>query len=104
MGELVLRHDITKQQTYMKELDDHLWVSGKPAASAMMLLRKIRHGAPLGQPPFPTAGSFAYKQKGRPGQDSTHNRHRDSDRNERDRRDRDRSRSRDRDRRERDRS
>lgn len=97
LADILSRYDETKRKDYFVEIERHLEVSNRPSAMAMMLLKKLGEGQPLGRPGPPAPGSYLDRlqqersSRGRGDRD----RGRDTDR--------ERGRSRERDRRERDR-
>jgi len=96
LADILARYDDSKRKEYLVEIERHLEVSSRPSAMAMMLLRKLGEGQPLGRPGPPAPGSYLDKiQRERSdrhrGRDDDRDRDRDRDRREKDRdRDRDR--------------
>lgn len=101
LADIVSRFDVAKKKAMYDELERHLEVSNKPSAMAMLLLRKLSEGTPLGRPGPPAPGSYVDKktreqkeQRGEKDKDRRDDRDRDRDRDRRDDRERRRSRSR----------
>merc|ERR1719373_899912 len=68
LADILARYDENKRKEYLVEIERHLEVSNRPSAMAMMLLRKLGEGAPLGRPGPPAPGSYLDKvQKDRGG-------------------------------------
>merc|ERR1719422_197860 len=68
LADTLARHDEAKRKQYLIDIEKHLEVSDRPSARAMMLLRKLGEGQPLGRPGPPAPGSFvdlANKEKER---------------------------------------
>lgn len=58
LADTLARHPQTKRVAIIAELDKHLEVAKKPSARAMMLLRQVGQGAPLGHVGPPAPGSY----------------------------------------------
>mmetsp|Transcript_47319 Transcript_47319/g.133472 ORF Transcript_47319/g.133472 Transcript_47319/m.133472 type:complete len:320 (-) Transcript_47319:57-1016(-) len=95
LADIIARFEEPKKKEMYEELEKHFEVSNRPSAMAMMLLRKLSEGQPLGRPGPAAPGSYL-DRKMRERQDGKDS-HGDRDRDRR--RSRDRGRSRDRDRR-----
>merc|ERR1711972_575367 len=91
IADIIARFDEAKKKEMYDELERHFEVSNRPSAMAMMLLRKLSEGQPLGRPGPAAPGSYL-DRKMRERQE-----HQDRDR-DRDRHRRSRDRDRDRDR------
>jgi len=117
LADILARYDEERRREYLVEIERHLEVSSRPSAMAMMLLRKLGEGQPLGRPGPPAPGSYIDKQQreqrggsdrgsggdrgGGRDRDRSRDRRggdRDRDRDRRGDRDRDKDRDRDRDR------
>merc|ERR1712151_136615 len=100
LADILSRYDAEKRKEYMAQIEQHLVVSNRPSAMAMMLLKKLGNAEPLG-PPGPIAPGSLADQARREGGKKEQDRERDRDRgrrDDRDRRDKSQRRSRDRDR------
>eukprot|EP00927_Polykrikos_kofoidii_P020132 TRINITY_DN1948_c1_g1_i1.p1 TRINITY_DN1948_c1_g1~~TRINITY_DN1948_c1_g1_i1.p1 ORF type:complete len:290 (-),score=63.83 TRINITY_DN1948_c1_g1_i1:173-1042(-) len=99
LSDILGRYDPERKKDYIKELEKHLEVAGRPSAIVMMMLKKISDGQPLGKVGSPQPGSFiARNQESARGGRDRDRRDRSRDRGDRDRDRRDRSRDRDRER------
>merc|ERR1711972_1081793 len=58
LADICSRFDEAKRQEMYDELERHFEVSNRPSAMAMMLLRKLSEGQPLGRPGPPAPGSY----------------------------------------------
>lgn len=58
LADILGRYDEAKKKVMYEELDRHLEVSNKPSAMAMLLLRKLSDGTPLGRPGPIAPGSY----------------------------------------------
>lgn len=100
LADILARYPEEKRHNYIKEITGHLEVSNRPSAMAMMMLKKLGDGSPLGRPGPVAPGSYLDKQKNgdrggdrdRRGGDNRDRRDRDRDRDRDDRGDRDRDR------------
>jgi hypothetical protein len=91
LADVLARRPETRKED-MAQLEKHLEISNRPSAMAMMLLARLREGAPLGDPVRDAApGSYLDRLQRERGRD------RDRDRDRRRSRSRDRRRSRSRD-------
>merc|ERR1719221_2000309 len=61
LADILARYDDAKRKEYLVEVERHLEVSNRPSAMAMMLLRKLGEGQPLGRPGPPAPGSYLDK-------------------------------------------
>merc|ERR550525_40110 len=61
LADILARYDDAKRKEYLVEIEKHLEVSNRPSAMAMMLLRKLGEGQPLGRPGPPAPGSYLDK-------------------------------------------
>mmetsp|Transcript_45517 Transcript_45517/g.83323 ORF Transcript_45517/g.83323 Transcript_45517/m.83323 type:complete len:282 (+) Transcript_45517:121-966(+) len=89
LADILARYDEEKRQDYLGQLERHLEASNKPSAMAMMLLKKLGDGQPLGRPGNPSPGSYLDRLE---QEKKTRERHGEKDRDkdrDRDRRDRD---------------
>lgn len=112
LSDVLAKYAPGRRQEYLRSVEKHLEVSGRPSATVMLLLKKLGEGTPLGNPGRPAPGCYLEREK-KEKDDSRRPRDKDyrprspgarggGDR-DRDRDRRDRSRSRDRERRDRDR-
>lgn len=62
LADILGRYDPERKADYIKELEKHLEVAGRPSAIVMMMLKKISDGMPLGKVGAPQAGSWAARQ------------------------------------------
>lgn len=62
LADILARYDEDRRKEYVKEIEKHLEVSNRPSAMAMMLLKKLGAGEPLGRPGQPAPGSWASQQ------------------------------------------
>jgi len=65
LSDNICRHPQEKREKYYEELEAHLTASHKPSAAAMMLLRKIKDGEPLGMPGKGGGGGNSHGQADR---------------------------------------
>mmetsp|Transcript_25179 Transcript_25179/g.57900 ORF Transcript_25179/g.57900 Transcript_25179/m.57900 type:complete len:286 (-) Transcript_25179:35-892(-) len=89
LADILARYDEDKRQDYLGQLERHLEASNKPSAMAMMLLKKLGDGQPLGRPGNPSPGSYLDRLE---QEKKARERHGDKDRDkdrDRDRRDHD---------------
>merc|ERR550525_1464045 len=61
LADILARYDDARRKEYLVEIEKHLEVSNRPSAMAMMLLRKLGEGQPLGRPGPPAPGSYLDK-------------------------------------------
>lgn len=90
LSDILARHTPEKKAEYYIDLEKHFEVSSRPSAMAMLLLKKLARGDPLGNPSAPAPGSYLDKQnreKNRDRRSRSRSRRRD-DRDRDDRRDR----------------
>lgn len=104
LADILARFDEDKKKEMYEELERHFEVSNRPSAMAMMLLRKLSEGQPLGRPGPAAPGSYLDRKmrerqegKGDRDRDRVSDRDRDRDRHHRSSHgDRDKDRDRDR--------
>merc|ERR1719436_62632 len=90
LADILARYDDARRKEYLVEVERHLEVSNRPSAMAMMLLRKLGEGQPLGKPGQPAPGSYPDRQRsGGGGGGSGGDRDRDRDRDRGGEKDRD---------------
>ncbi|CAE7743645.1 unnamed protein product, partial [Symbiodinium pilosum] len=102
LADILARYDDARRKEYLIEIERHLEVSNRPSAMAMMLLRKLGEGQPLGKPGQAAPGSYLDNaQRAARGETAHRGGREERGRKspDRDRRDRDKDRDRDRDRR-----
>merc|ERR1719410_1212162 len=63
LADILARYDDDRRREYLVEIERHLEVSSRPSAMAMMLLRKLGEGQPLGRPGLPAPGSYIDRQQ-----------------------------------------
>merc|ERR1712039_655858 len=85
LADILARYDTEKRKEYLLELEKHLEVSNRPSAMAMMLLRKLGDGVPLGRPGPVAPGSYVDKARKEASGGGDRNRDRDRDRRPRSR-------------------
>mmetsp|Transcript_6360 Transcript_6360/g.13896 ORF Transcript_6360/g.13896 Transcript_6360/m.13896 type:complete len:300 (-) Transcript_6360:43-942(-) len=92
LADILARHEEGKRQDYLNQLERHLEASNKPSAMAMMLLKKLGDGQPLGRPGNPSPGSYLDKveQERKAREEKNRESRQDRDRDRRDRDDRSR--------------
>merc|ERR1740129_2587635 len=61
LADILARYDDARRKEYLVEVERHLEVSNRPSAMAMMLLRKLGEGQPLGRPGPAAPGSYLDK-------------------------------------------
>lgn len=92
LADILARYDGAKRREYLADLEKHMEVSNRPSAMAMLLLRKLGEGQPLGKPGPPAPGSMLDKalkeQRGGGSRDDRDRRGDDRSRDDRGRDDR----------------
>ncbi|CAJ1340153.1 unnamed protein product [Effrenium voratum] len=63
LSDILARCSDEKKDEYYHDLERHFECSGKPSATAMLLMKKLANGEPLGPPGRPGPGSWLDKQK-----------------------------------------
>ena len=63
LGDVITGADRGANLRYYYDLERHFEASGKPSATAMMIMKKMANGEPLGPPGKPGKGSLLERQQ-----------------------------------------